>query len=206
MAIEGDKLHSASTSQLPAASAERDRQQYLKFSIQPGLMALIEIECVSELMDIPLDRVVPMPHLPPAVKGIYNWRGEILWIVDLCMLLGLGGNYPSRSRRMQPTIMMSSSAERSGAGSSQSYGLERYATPTADTLERRGAKTIGVIVDEIVDIEWCQIDLIRSVLPEQLQPELATGVLGMWTSTVGENFLVLDGRAILERADLHADV
>lgn len=169
-------------------------------------MALIEIDCVSELMDISLDRVVPMPHLPPAVKGIYNWRGEILWIVDFAMLLGLTGNYPSRSRRIQPTIMMSSAAERDADGSVQSYGSERYSTPATDTLERRGVKTIGVLVDEIVDIEWCQIDLIRSVLPERLQPELATGVLGMWTSTVGENFLVLDGRAILERADLHADV
>lgn len=169
-------------------------------------MALIEIECVSELMEIPLDRVVPMPHLPPAVKGIYNWRGEILWIVDLAMLLGLEGNSPSQYRRIQPTIMMSSAAERDTDGSLQSYGSARYSTPATDRLERRAAKTIGVLVDEIVDIEWCQIDLIRSVLPDRLQPELATGVLGMWTSTAEENFLVLDGRAILERADLHADV
>jgi positive phototaxis protein PixI len=169
-------------------------------------MALIEIESVSELIDIPLDRVVPMPHLPPAVKGIYNWRGEILWIVDLAMLLGVGGNYPARYRRIQPTIMISSAAERDADGSPQSYGSARSSTPATATLERRSAKTIGVLVDEIVDIEWCQIDLIRSVLPDRFQPELATGVLGMWASTVAENFLVLDGRAIVERADLHADV
>jgi positive phototaxis protein PixI len=169
-------------------------------------MALIEIDCVSELMDIPLDRVVPMPHLPPAVKGIYNWRGEILWIVDFAMLLGLDGNHPSRSLRIQPTIMMTSATKRDADGSAQGYGAGRYSTTATDTLERRGVKTIGVLVEAIVDIEWCQIDLIRSVLPERLQPELATGVLGMWTSTEGENFLVLDGRAILERADLHAHV
>jgi positive phototaxis protein PixI len=194
-------LNLASNSQLPVAPVNRDRQQYLKFLLQPGLMALIEIESVSELIDIPLDRVVPMPHLPPAVKGIYNWRGEILWIVDLAMLLGVGGNSRSRYRRIQPTIMMSSAAERD-----VDYGSARSSTPATATLERRAAKTIGVFVDEIVDIEWCQIDLIRSVLPERFQPELAIGVLGVWTSTVGENFLVLDGRAILERADLHADV
>jgi positive phototaxis protein PixI len=198
-------LNLPSTSEPPTAPANRDRQQYLKFLLQPGLIALIEIDCVSELMDIPLDRVVPMPHLPPAVKGIYNWRGEILWIVDFATLLGLEGNCPSRPRRIQPTIMMSSAIERDADGSAQSYGSARYSTAN-DRLDRRGVKTIGVLVDEIVDIEWCQIDLIRSVLPERLQPELATGVLGMWTSTEGETCLVLDGRAILERTDLHADV
>lgn len=199
-------MNLASNSQLPVAPVNRDRQQYLKFLLQPGLRALIEIEIVSELIDIPLDRVVPMPHLPPAVKGIYNWRGEILWIVDLAMLLGVGGNSPSRYRRIQPTIMIGSAAERDADGSAQSYGLARSSTPATATLERQAAKTIGVLVDEIVDIEWCQIDLIRSVLPDRFQPELATGVLGMWASTVDENFLVLDGRAILERADLHANV
>jgi positive phototaxis protein PixI len=199
-------LNLASTSEPPTAPVDRDRQQYLKFLLQPGLMALIEIDCVSELMDITLDRVVPMPHLPPAVKGIYNWRGEILWIVDFATLLGLEENRPSRSRRIQPTIMMSSATERDADGSAQGYGSARHAPTATDRLERQGVKTIGVLVDEIVDIEWYQIDLIRSVLPERLQPELATGVLGMWTSTEGETCLVLDGRAILERTDLHADV
>ncbi len=198
-------MKSASNSQLPAISTPLDRQQYLKFLLQPGLMAVIEIDRVTELIDMPLDRVVPMPHLPPAVKGIYNWRGEILWIVDLAMLLGVGGDRPPRYRRIQPTIIIGCADDRSVGSSAPSYGSARYLPATA-TVERHQVKTIGVLVDEIVDIEWCQIELIRSVLPDRFQPELATGVLGMWESTLGENFLVLDGRAILERADLHADV
>jgi positive phototaxis protein PixI len=198
-------MNSASNSQLPTIPTPLDRRQYLKFLLQPGLMALIEIERVTELIDIPLDRVVPMPHLPPAVKGIYNWRGEILWIVDLAMLLGVGGDRLPRYRRIQPTIIIGCADDRSVDSSAPSYGSARHLPATA-TVERRQVKTIGVLVDEIVDIEWCQIELIRSVLPDRLHPELGTGVLGMWESTLGENFLVLDGRAILDRADLHADV
>jgi positive phototaxis protein PixI len=197
-------MNLATNSQLPAAPVTPDRQQYLKFLLQPGLMAVIEIERVTELIDLPLDRVVPMPHLPPAVKGIYNWRGEILWIVDLAMLLGVGSDRPPRYRRVQPTIIIGCADDRVGS-SPPSYGSARYLPATA-TMERRQVKTIGVLVDEIVEIEWCQIELIRSVLPDRLHPELGTGVLGMWESTQGENFLVLDGRAILDRADLHADV
>ena len=68
-------------------------------------MALIEIELVTELVNILVDRVVPMPHLPPAVMGVYNWRGEILWIVDLAMLLGGGSprrRDASATRRRTP--------------------------------------------------------------------------------------------------------
>jgi positive phototaxis protein PixI len=198
-------MNSASHSQTPTiAETNRDRQQYLKFLLQPGLMALIEIEYAIESIEIPLDRVVPMPHLPPAVKGIYNWRGEILWIVDLAMLLGLGSDKPSRYRRIQPAIAIGSTDNRDARNSSPSYGSTRYSTTA--TVERRAAKTLGVLVDEIIDLEWCQIEQMRSVLPDRFQPELATGVLGMWESTLGENFLVLDGQAILNRADLHADV
>jgi positive phototaxis protein PixI len=198
-------MNLATNSQLPTAPVTPDRQQYLKFLLQPGLMAVMEIERVTELIDLQLDRVVPMPHLPPAVKGIYNWRGEILWIVDLAMLLGVVGDRPPRYRRVQPTIIIGCANDRSVGSSPSSYGSARYLPATA-TVERRQVKTIGVLVDEIVDIEWCQIELIRSVLPDRLHPKLGTGVLGMWESTQGENFLVLDGRAILDRADLHADV
>lgn len=196
-------MNSVSDSQPPAIPATRERQQYLKFLLQPGSIALMEIACVTESIEIPLDRVVPMPHLPPAVKGVYNWRGEILWLVDLAMLIGIGENKPTRYRRIQPTIIISNTTNENVVGSAPSYGSARY---SAATVDRRQVKTIGVLVDEIIDIEWCQIDLIRSVLPDNFQPELSTGILGMWTSTLGENFLVLDGHAILDRADLHADV
>jgi positive phototaxis protein PixI len=194
---------SASNIQPSAAPATRERQQYLKFLLQPGLMALIEIACVTESIDIPLDRVVPMPHLPPAVKGVYNWRGEILWLVDLAMLLGIGVQNPPCYRRIQPTIIISSTDDRNTSSAQPTYGATRYSTAISD---RRQVRTIGLLVNEIVDIEWCQIDLIRSVLPDRFHPESIAGVLGMWASTLDENFLVLDGRAILDRADLHADV
>ena len=46
------------------------QQQFLRFQLQPGVMALMEIDLVTELVNIPNDRIVPMPHLPPAVMGI----------------------------------------------------------------------------------------------------------------------------------------
>ena len=176
------------------ADSGRNRHQFLRFSLQPGLTALIEIERTIELVNIPTDRIVPMPHLPPAVRGVYNWRGEILWIVDLALLLGLSGSTQSY-RSVQPTIVLSSGGE---VDLLQRSLVATTAVPTV--------KTIGFIVDEIVEIEWCELDPNSSgALPADLHPELAQWVSGVWESPDGEDLLILDGQAILERADFHAD-
>jgi positive phototaxis protein PixI len=160
-----------------------NHQQFLRFQLQSNLMALIEIELVTELVNILVDRVVPMPHLPPAVMGVYNWRGEILWITDLAMLLGATAS-PQRYRSLLPTIIFTSDPN----------------------SENRESKTIGLVVDEIAEIEWCDLDLIQSPVPARIHPELAKWSRGLWVSPTGENFLVLDGRSIFAGANLHADI
>jgi positive phototaxis protein PixI len=178
-------------SSLVIEPAAQNRQQFLRFSIQPGSMALIEIDRVMELVNIPISRVVPMPHLPPAVRGVYNWRGDILWIVDLAVLLAGGQEVSRKYRSLQPIVILSSTA-----------AVDR--TPSAPaTLDYQADTAIGVIVEEIVEIEWCDLDLISSTLPTNLDPELAKWMRGIWESPTGENFLVLDAAAILDRADVH---
>jgi positive phototaxis protein PixI len=159
------------------------QQQFLRFQIQPSLMALMEIELVTELVNIPSDRIVPMPHLPAAVMGIYNWRGEILWIVNLATLIG--ASLPQgRSRSLQPTIILS----------------------TGVTPEDRLQKTVGLVVDELDEIEWFDLDSIQSPIPDHLYPEFSKWANGLWISATGENFLRLDGQKILTGADFNTDV
>lgn len=175
------------------ADSGRNRHQFLRFVLQPGSTALIEIERTIELVNIPTDRIVPMPHLPPAVRGVYNWRGEILWIVDLALLLGLSGA-TQHYRSVQPTIVLSSGGE----------GDLLQRSPVAATAVP-AVKTIGFIVDEIVEIEWCELDPNSSGSLLAVHPELAQWVSGVWESPDGEDLLILDGQAILDRADFHAD-
>ena len=130
------------------------QQQFLRFQLQPGVMALMEIDLVTELVNIPSDRIVPMPHLPPAVMGIYNWRGEILWIVNLATLIG--ANRPAaRIRSLQPTIILGSGV----------------------TPEDRLQKTVGLVVDELDEIEWFDLNPIQSPVPDQIYPEFSQWAL-----------------------------
>ena len=159
------------------------QQQFLRFQIQSHLMALMEIDLVTELVNIPIDRIVPMPHLPAAVMGIYNWRGEILWIVNLATLIG--ANRPGgRSRSLQPTIILANGV----------------------TPEDRLQTTVGLVVDELDEIEWFDLDSIQSPVPAHIYPEFSKWAKGLWVSATGENFLRLDGQKIFAGTNFNADV
>jgi positive phototaxis protein PixI len=159
------------------------QQQFLRFQLQSNLMALMEIDLVTELVNIPSDRIVPMPHLPAAVMGIYNWRGEILWIVNLATLIGI--NRPGgRSRSLQPTIILASGV----------------------TPEDRLQTTVGLVVDELDEIEWFDLDAIQSPIPDHIYPEFSKWANGLWVSATGENFLRLDRQKIFAGTNFNADV
>jgi positive phototaxis protein PixI len=159
------------------------QQQFLRFQLQSSLMALIEIDLVTELVNMPIDRIVPMPHLPPAVMGVYNWRGEILWVVDLAILLGMNSCFRQK-RSLQPTIILTSEAKN----------------------EDRQQKTVGFVVDEIAEIEWFDLDLLQSPLPPGIYPECSSWASGLLLSTTGEKFLKLDGKTIFDSTSLNADI
>lgn len=51
-------------------------------------LALLEAEIVTEVITISAKELLVVPQMPYCVLGIYSWRSEMLWIVDLENLLG----------------------------------------------------------------------------------------------------------------------
>jgi positive phototaxis protein PixI len=136
---------------------------------------------VTELIDIPSDLIVPIPHLPLAVLGVYNWRGEVLWVVDLAVLLGASKPQFDRQLQSHPTIVV------------------RALDLSGET------KTIGLVVDEILDIEWCEVVTCTAAI-EQDRGELSRWVKGYATAPSGTKLTILDELAIVDRAEIHADI
>ena len=58
-----------------------------KSTIQ-GDIALLDAEIVTEVITISPQDILPVPQMFYCVLGIYGWRSEMLWIVDLENLLG----------------------------------------------------------------------------------------------------------------------
>ena len=53
-----------------------------------GDIALLDAEIVAEVITISPQDILPVPQMFYCVLGIYGWRSEMLWIVDLENLLG----------------------------------------------------------------------------------------------------------------------
>lgn len=63
------------------------KEQTHKAVIQ-GDIALLDAEIVTEVITISPEDILPVPQMFYCVLGIYSWRSEMLWVVDLENLLG----------------------------------------------------------------------------------------------------------------------
>ncbi len=59
---------------------------YLTLYCEGSAAVLVPLDSLVEVL--PLTSVVPMPGMPDPVVGICNWRGEVVWLVDVNVLLG----------------------------------------------------------------------------------------------------------------------
>ena len=168
-------------------SAQVPQQQVLRFRLQPDLdlETAIEIDRVTELISIPLDRVVPMPHLPPAVMGVYNWRGEILWIVDFSQLLGLEvARARQHSTTLKPAIVLS------------------HLITGGETI------SLGLVVDKIEEIESCNTELIQQIDSTRTN---RMGIEPIWIkgycrSNTDAELLVLNRQTIFNCTQLQSNI
>jgi positive phototaxis protein PixI len=69
----------------------------LRLPLELGDSALLPLEQIREIIRVDVAEILPVPEMPSCVLGICNWRGEMLWVVDLNDLVG----YPSPFRTQQ---------------------------------------------------------------------------------------------------------
>jgi positive phototaxis protein PixI len=162
-----------------ASTSSKANEQFLRFYLFPNTTVLLPIEQLTEVLTISRDQIVPIFHLPPWVMGVYNWRGEILWMVDLGHLVGL------TPWHQQPI----------GASSYTAIVLQARSNSVKSTGTK--SQMLGLIVNRVEDIEWCNPDLLQSPPASTVTPELAPFLRGYWLKPDGEMLLLIDGQAIL---------
>ena len=166
-----------------SATAEeaKDQEQFLRFHLEPDLNAALPVDQMTEVFTVSTTKVVPIPHMPPWVIGVYNWRGEILWLIDLGYLLGGTPLYQQTSSRSLYTAIVVNSQQSGG----------RQGSSTA------GKKMLGLAVNRVEDMEWFNSDLIQSPPESAVNPALVPFLRGYWLKNNGEIVVVLDGNSII---------
>ncbi len=62
---------------------EESRQKFLRFSLGSQDSGMLPLEQISEVLNVTVANILPVPEMPSCVLGIYNWRGKMLWLIDL---------------------------------------------------------------------------------------------------------------------------
>jgi chemotaxis signal transduction protein len=86
--LESVRITPSLFSSAEATQAETQQgQRFLRFYLGEEDTALLPVNAVKEVLSVSGEKILPVPDVHPSVLGIHNWRGEMLWVVDLNDLL-----------------------------------------------------------------------------------------------------------------------
>jgi positive phototaxis protein PixI len=147
-----------------------EKQKFLSFNLGVNDIAVIGLQYITEVLQIPLTEICTVPQMPNCVLGIYNWRGEMLWLVDLEAMLG----YPSLLQTSDSLSKM-----------------------MAVILENNG-KYLGILVQQLRDIEWLDVKAMKAPSTELFYPAMSPFLQGYFINPAEEIMFNLDSLAIMQ--------
>ena len=152
-------------------------EQFLRFQLVPSKVALLPLTQLAEVLTIPVGQITPIPQLSHWMMGVYNWRGEALWMVDLAHLVGLT---PWHQQAISTT-----------------YTAVVLRTGEADTLVMHAAdQAIGLVINRAEAIERCDPDRLQSP-SGAADPRLVPFLRGYYRPTEGDQLAVFDDKIII---------
>jgi positive phototaxis protein PixI len=156
-----------------AVQSPGEPRQFLSVFLPPDTQAMISTQQLVEIFNLAPKQIAPIPGLPPQVMGACNWRGEVLWLVDLGQLLGKTPFYQLFQQR-----------------DSQAY----Y---SAVVVQFQGC-VMGLVVDQVRQIQICDPhSILMPTDPDHFK--LPPCVEGYWLSPQGEALWVLNCEALVNR-------
>ncbi len=144
--------NSALTTSLDLLTSEplppETRQRLLRFPLGAEDSALLPLEQITEIFRVDVGEILLVPEMPSCVMGICNWRGEMLWLIDLNHLVG----YPRLSLRAL--------------------------TPPMAMVVQVDCATVGLVVQQVKDIELHDLQKLQPAITGLFPPRLLPFVLG----------------------------
>ena len=146
------------------------KQKFLSFSLGVRDTAVIPLEQITEVVQIPLTEICGVPQMPNCVVGIYNWRGEMLWLVDLEEMLGYS-----------PLLQ----------------GSNVLSKMMALVVEQEG-KYLGILIRQLIDIDWLDTQQMKQPSGEVFYPEIIPFLQGYFINDSEQMIFNLDASAMLQ--------
>jgi positive phototaxis protein PixI len=145
-------------------------QKFLIFNVGEQDKAVIPLDNVTEVMQVALNEICGVPQMPNCVLGIYNWRGTMLWLVDLELMLG----YEPRSQDF--------------------YGASKMMT----IVVQNQGKNLGILVNKLMDIEGIEADKVKPPSPELFSSKVSPFLRGYFINDAEEMIMNLDVASVVQ--------
>jgi positive phototaxis protein PixI len=153
---------------MTVTSPTETHQQFLSFSLPPNIQAMLPTEHLTEILTLAPEQIVPIAQVAPEVMGVCNWRGEVLWLVDLAALIGT-----------EPMI---------------NY---RHSDLSAIVVQHQGY-ALGLVVEKISEMLRYDPSEIYPVLATPSNLKLSECIRGCWLSPNGTTLWLLDSHSLIE--------
>nr|WP_277873864.1 chemotaxis protein CheW [Pseudanabaena sp. FACHB-1998] len=137
--------------------------------------ALLPTKQLLEIVNVNLTQITAIAGLAsPSVMGIYNWRGDVIWVVDLASMLGDKPLY------------------------AQEYNLGNFQDKCHIIFLRSQDTVLGFAVAKVWQMVRCEPSSIQPANLGFANQAAMQACRGYWLSDKNETFLVLDGNAIAQ--------
>ena len=161
-------------SSIPTPAQETCR--FLTFQLCQHTQAMVEVGSILTTLQVPREQIVPIPDMPIWVMGAYNWRGEILWIVDLAQHLELKDPLSDPRPRLHSVLITQVEELRMGIAVDQvhdvlSFSLEAIASAPAVTATRALASVLrgSVVNGQGSTFLWLEMKAIYQKTRDQIR-------------------------------------
>ncbi len=161
-----------------------DSSKFLYFGLSSQDTALLPLNSIQEILKISPTGVLSVPHMAECIAGIYNYRGEMLWLVDLSLQLGFAASTESLSSL--PYSLQSNSWN--------STNLTTEVSTLTVIVIHNDQEKLGLIVPQVIDIMIHQNAEISSSSIELFSSNILAFLSGYLTSS---NSPILDVNALI---------
>ncbi|MEA5573313.1 chemotaxis protein CheW [Calothrix sp. UHCC 0171] len=146
------------------------KQKFLTFQLGSKDTAVISLANIIEVLQISASEICGVPQMPSYIYGVYNWRGEMVWLIDLEAMLGY-----SSSRKISSLI------------------------PKIITIiVQHEGKSLGLLVNQLMDIDYLDVSQIKPANTELFPAAINSVLAGYFIGKNEEIILSLDALAILQ--------
>lgn len=145
-------------------------QKFLSFHLGAKNTAVIPLQHIIEVFPVSWEEICSVPQMPSCVLGIYNWRGEMLWLIDTEDMLGYSPLSQGANSLFRMMVMV---------------------------LHNEG-KYLGLLVRQLMDIESLDAKQIISQDSQLFSSEISSFLQGYFINAIEETILSLDVTAIFQ--------